>query len=361
MKIGVHGSYYGRNFGDTLILAIIVNWVREYNPQAQIFLPFVTSEQEAIEILGHKNPEFELADLDGLIFGPGGYFGEPSGGFIKKIRWSLRNYERHIKWNKIFYKNKLPYIIVGVGVGPLSFRFIRRGVVKLFGNANAIAVRDKYSRQYLIDWGIQQERINQTSDVALSLVPNPDIKTVKNKVALHFPAPLIEGEHQVKSFIDFIKAISEKCDVHFFEDINGQFSRSKNPRNLKNLLDPQGLKLPVVEYKDPNSLIKDLQSFDKIITSKLHVGIVGYSLGKRVLSIPAHPKTMRFYEQIDRSEFCIPFQNVTIDLLVEQFEKLDAVSNFENIQFEKSNLNKKIVMSFLESLPKIANEPSSIK
>jgi hypothetical protein len=70
---------------------------------------------------------------------------------------------------------------------------------------------------------------------------------------------------------------------------------------------------------------------------------------------------MRFYEQIDRSEFCIPFQNVTIDLLVEQFEKLDAVSNFENIQFEKSNLNKKIVMSFLESLPKIANEPSSIK
>ena len=65
MKIGVHGSYFGRNFGDTLILRIVVNWVREYNPQAIIFLPFVTSDEEAIEILGHKNQEYRLSDMDG--------------------------------------------------------------------------------------------------------------------------------------------------------------------------------------------------------------------------------------------------------------------------------------------------------
>lgn len=352
MKIGLHGSYYGRNFGDTLILAIVVNWIREYNPQAQIFLPFVTSEQEALEILGHKNPEFSLSDMDGLIFGPGGYFGEPSGGLIKRLKWSWRNFERHIKWNTILYKSKQPYMIVGVGVGPLSLPFIRKGVVKLFVNSKYIAVRDKYSRQYLIDWGVPKDKINVTSDVALTLIPNPDIKTVKNKVGLHYPTPLIHDEHLLKAFIDFFKFINNEYDIQFIEDINGQFSRSKNPNNLKNILDSQGLKFPVVEYKDPQSLIKNLQSFDMIITSKLHLGIVGYSLGKKVLAIPQHPKTMRFYEQIERLEFCIPLQNVTSDLLLEKFKKLNSISNEKNSQYEKSNLNKEIIISFLETLPK---------
>jgi len=352
MKIGVHGSYFGRNFGDTLILRIVVNWVREYNPQAIIFLPFVTSDEEAIEILGHKNPEYRLSDMDGLIFGPGGYFGEPSGGLIKRLIWSWRNFQRHIRWNKYLYKGKIPYMIVGVGVGPLSFPFIRKGVAKLFLNSKYIAVRDKYSLQYLIDWKVPKDRIYVYSDVALTLKPNPDIKTVKNKVAVHYTTPLIHDEYLVKSFIDFFKVINKEYDIYFIEDIYGQFSQRKSPYNLKYILDSHGLIFPVIEYKNPQSLIEDLQSFDKIITSKLHVGIVAYSLGKRVLSIPQHPKTVRFYEQIERSEFCISNNTITTDLLLEKFEKLDSISNVNNVQIEKSIVNKDIVMSFLDSLPK---------
>src|SRR5690606_9296003 len=241
-----------------------------------------------------------ISELDALIFGPGGYFGEPSGGWLKKLRWSFRNYKRHIIWNSQIYSNKIPYAIIGVGVGPLSFGFIRSKVIKLFHNTSYISVRDKYSQGFIVNWGSSKEKINQTSDVALSLVPDSSLVPDKNKVALHFSTSKWKSKDQIESFVSFIKEIKKDYRIYLFEDAKGQFSNPKNPNNLKNILHKWGINLPIVEYKDPNTVIENLKSFDTIITSKLHVGIVGYSLGKKVLSIPSHQKTSRFYEQINR-------------------------------------------------------------
>ena len=49
-----------------------------------------------------------------------------------------------------------------------------------------------------------------------------------------------------------------------------------------------------------------LQEFDLVITTKLHVGIVSWVLGTPVCSIAAHSKTIRFYRQIRRDQFCVP-------------------------------------------------------
>lgn len=43
MKIAVHGSYFGRNFGDTLLVKIICDCIRE-NGYHEIILPFVKSD-----------------------------------------------------------------------------------------------------------------------------------------------------------------------------------------------------------------------------------------------------------------------------------------------------------------------------
>ena len=82
-KIGLHGSYYCRNFGDTLILSIVNNWIKEYSQKTIVDLPFVTSEKEALEILNSKLQKTNFHELDGLIFGPGGYFGEPLRGLFE--------------------------------------------------------------------------------------------------------------------------------------------------------------------------------------------------------------------------------------------------------------------------------------
>lgn len=350
MKLGIHGSYYARNFGDTLIIKIIVDWVREYNPNVEITLPFINSEKEAIEILGHTNKIIPFEELDGVIFCPGGYFGEPPGNFLHKLKWSVRNYKRHIQWNSLMYKKNIPFAIIGLGVGPLSIGFMKKNVIKLFSHTNHIAVRDKYSKQYLINWGIDQNKINQTTDVALTLQPKADIVEQKNSVALHFPATIWKDENQINEFVNFIKNIKDKYNISYFEDINGQFSRTKNEKNIRNILKKHNIDFPVVVYENPSQLIASLQKFEKIITSKLHIGIVGYSLGKKLLSIPAHTKTIRFYEQIERSNFCIPFSEIKSENLTKAFDDLDTIDNSQNILRNSSLKNRDILYDFLNSI-----------
>ncbi|WGF92215.1 polysaccharide pyruvyl transferase family protein [Aequorivita marisscotiae] len=347
-KLGIHGSYYCRNFGDTLILYIIKNWVREHSPEMDITLPFVNSEKEAIEILNTENKNRKIQDLDGLVFGPGGYFGEQPGSFVRRLWWSIRNYRRHISWNDKLYKHKVPYMIIGVGVGPISFSFLKRKIIKLFDKADFVSVRDKYSRQYLIDWGIATEKIHLAPDVALTLQPKgSNVERDKPKVALHYPNDNLVKSGKLDEFVGFIKNINEKYEIFLLEDGEGQYSSNK-ANSLKDILSSQGVALPIISYKDPAEMISNLQVIDKIITSKLHVGIVGYALGKRTLSIPQHSKTVRFYEQIKRQDFCIQLKDINTKLLCDKFEQLDSVVTSDNILFDDAMKNKKVLFKFLD-------------
>jgi polysaccharide pyruvyl transferase WcaK-like protein len=346
-KIGLHGSYYCRNFGDTLITYIIKDWITEHSPEVSINLPFVNSEKEAFEILKCANNLTPISDLDGLVFGPGGYFGEQPGSFIKRFLWSIRNYKRHIVWNNQLYKNDIAYMIIGVGVGPLSFNFLKKRVIKLFKGAKFISVRDKYSKQYLMDWGVSGDKINISPDVALTLPKNDgNLDNEKPKVALHFPHINLDQPDKLNHFVQFIKKIHNKNEIYLLEDGEGQYETN----SIKNVLKKEGIDLAVIKYVNPEELINELRSVDKIITSKLHVGIVGYALGKRTLSIPSHTKTIRFYEQIKRKEFCIHLNDVSTELLCTQFEKLDTIQGYDNILYDEAFENKKVLFKFLDSI-----------
>lgn len=350
-KIGLHGSYFVRNFGDTLILQIVKQWIKSYSSEIDITLPFVATEMEALEILGNdERKDTKIEELDGLIFGPGGYFGERPGNFINKLRWSIRNYKRHIIWNDKLYKHDIPYIIIGVGVGPISFKFLRRRVVKLFNKSKFISVRDEKSKQYLIDWGMESGKINVLPDVALTL---QQIKTVnkkeKPKVAIHYTNSNLLASGKLNDFVEFIKYINDKNEICFLEDSKGQFTGTAN-RGFINALKENGIEIPVIEYRGPSELITSLQDIDKVITSKLHVGIVSYALGKKILSIPLHTKTIRFYNQIKLDEFCVPLNEINTEVLCDKFEKLDFIENSENILYSEAVKNKNILYEFLNTI-----------
>jgi polysaccharide pyruvyl transferase WcaK-like protein len=349
-KIGIHGSYYGRNFGDTLILHIIRNWIHEYNSSIEVSLPYINSDKEAIEILETQNIKRKINELDGLIFGPGGYFGERPGDFIQKLKWSLRNYRRHIFWNRLLYKNEVPYIIIGVGVGPISFNFLKKRIIKLFNNAQYVSVRDIYSKQYLIEWGLDEAKIHIAPDVALTLKSlNKESSRIKKRVAIHYPANNLIKEGKIMDFVEFIKTISINHDVCFLEDEENQYSEN-NSNSIYNFLLQEGLSLPIIKYVNPSELIKNINTMDKLITSKLHVGIVSYALGKNVLSIPNHTKIIRFYEQINSQAFCIPLSKLNSELLLNKFEKLNEIDNSKNILYEEALKNRKMVFEFLEQV-----------
>ena len=199
--------------------------------------------------------------------------------------WSIRNYRRHISWNNKLFDYKIPYVIIGVGVGPISFNFLRKRIIKLFKKAKFISVRDKHSKQFLVDWGLPKEHIFVSPDVALTLEPKKLIsKNNKQKVALHYPNSKLKTSDKLNDFVEFIKMINDKYSIYLLEDEEGQFSNGLDT-NLKNILKSYNLDLPVIKYKSPNQMISNLNEIDKVITSKLHVGIVSYALGKGALSI----------------------------------------------------------------------------
>ncbi len=351
--IAIHGSYFGLNFGDTLIISIINNWVKEFRPNAEINLPFVNSSKEANQIVFNENyiKDPSLKNTTALIFGPGGYFGEPNGSFLKRQYWYLRNYKRHLFWNKKLYKKNIPFMIVGVGVGPINNSLMRKTIIKLFKKAQFIAVRDQVSKDYLVDWGIPIETINTTRDVALSIESKQEKRGLRDKrrIGVHFSGNELSKFGKMDEFIAFIKYLIQNYEVVLVEDEPNQ-TKKLNSGSLYERLKFEKISLPTVNYENPKKLLNDLQMLDAIITSKLHVGILGYSYLIPVLSIPKHKKTRRFYEQINRSEFCLDFQTLEIEFLIKTFEECIASPIMVNKMKDGALLNKKMVGEFLSQL-----------
>ncbi len=353
MKIALHGSYFGRNFGDTLILKLVYDWIKELDPEGTITLPYITSELEFNEITS-QNQKFDLnridpKDFDGLIFGPGGYFGEPPSNFINILKWSIRNYNRHLAWTEKLFRNNIPYIIVGVGVGPLSNYFLRKKVIRLFQNAYCISVRDEISKKYLIDWGVSSSKISINFDVALSLKRTYSRQSNKNKkLGIHLSGSFLNQYKKLDAIVNFIERIKNKYLISFIEDNYNQFKEGiGNP--LLEAFKKQGIAYNIIKYQSPNQTIDDISDMDLIITSKLHMGIVGYALGVPVISLPKHSKTFRFYEQINRQACCIKINDL-------QEKHLDQAYSFCNNsvvvnEFHKSSINNKaIIAEFIDSL-----------
>jgi polysaccharide pyruvyl transferase WcaK-like protein len=350
IEIAIHGSYYARNFGDTLIISIIVDWVKEIYPDSTINLPFCSSDEEAKEIMGSNEYLIDptLKNSKVLIFGPGGYFGQPNFSFLRTNYWFLRNYKRHLFWNNRLFAKDIPYFIIGTGVGPLTNFFFRNKVRKLFSKAKLVAVRDITSFNYLKQWNVDMSNINLTTDVALSVENSKINNKSKGLLGLHFPGTTLNNYNKSDLFLSFLKIINNDFEIVIIEDGPGQY-HTKDEKSIYNKIRRSNdFNVDVLEYNNPKVLIENLAKLDYIITSKLHVGILGYALKKQVLSIPLHQKTVRFYKQVKREDFCMNVVDISLNTLLETFELLKNTPVSENIMFKVSNNTKLLLQSSIK-------------
>jgi polysaccharide pyruvyl transferase WcaK-like protein len=352
MIIGLHGSYFVRNFGDTLLLNIIYNWIKEACPNSEVILPYITSHKEAVEILNNTDTDsykkYRVSQCNKFVFGGGGYFGEPNTNWLQRQRWSYRNYGRHIGWNKELYTNDIPFSLIGIGVGPLSNYFLRKKALQLFEKANFICVRDNESLAYLRNWESLNPNIYETADLALTVRRAPSAPNEKKVLGIHFPILADFPMDKIPGILSFLKTITEKYTIKLVNDQEGQMDIEKKS-NITRFIKDNNIEYKQIEYHDPSTLINELNSLDAIITTKLHVGILGYALKKPVLSIPNHAKNFRFYKQIDRSKFCIPSHEADYKRLLTAFDECIHTEVIHNAALmEKAEFAKKKLLSFLK-------------
>lgn len=326
-KVVIHGATNTSNFGDILFAHLFykkcltlpdvqVDFLQNGKYGIGDFLRKELSYDRSI-----SNSDFLKSDV--LVFMSGGYFGEHESTFIRNLRWYVRYFLPTVR----FQKKGKPIFILGVGGGPITSRFLRKIMVSLMEDAVCVTVRDEETRDYFKNYGVKRE-ILVTTDTAQLYTPNmlPPLEgfllnSQKKHLFLHLNL-IREFDNLVATKIvpPVIRFLEEHEDYDLVIgcDSVSNIDRIKDSMTYKAL----GLKEDIVQiylYKDSLQFAALLNQMNVIITTKLHVGIVGAALGKSVVSFPFHKeKTQRYYRQIGEAGRSIHITQITPELVEEQ-------------------------------------------
>ncbi|MEH1011706.1 polysaccharide pyruvyl transferase family protein [Micromonospora sp. CPCC 206060] len=168
-RIGVLGSYGGRNLGDEAILTGLLADLRQIRPDARIVVfsryPEHTRRThpsvEAVpwEGVSRADSGTVLDRLDLLILGGGGILYD-------------REARRYLRVVLAAQERGLPVVTWAVGVGPLNEALDCAMVRETLAEAAQVTVRDEESRQVLEEAGVRAP-ITVTGDPAFLLEPVP--------------------------------------------------------------------------------------------------------------------------------------------------------------------------------------------
>ena len=301
MLVAVHGSYFSNNFGDTLLVKLVCEYVASIVGKSNVFLAVKGNEREQLYIGYPVLPAQRRSEVTHLVFAGGGYWGEPNAGTYKRYRWYLRNYFRHASWVASYSHAKIGFF--GLGFGPISSYWYRRVASSILKKAEIILLRDEESICYFKKYGFRGEP-SLCVDFALSLSHYADYNKKREGVALHLPNLSREEIDIIVDFVFF--AFGKEKIISIIFDTAGKEARSR-----AEIIRSSALRyfsqsnIALKYYEGVDKTLNDLSGYDLVVTNKLHVGIVTVALGGKVISVPAHSKTFRFYRQMDIDFFCV--------------------------------------------------------
>ena len=168
-RVGVLGSYGGRNLGDEAILVALLDGIRQHRPDARLTVfsrePAHTRRTHAdVDVVAWEGVSRAdsgqvLDGLDLLVLGGGGIL------YDNEAR-------RYLRLVLAAQERGLPVVTYAVGVGPLTDAVDCSMVREALGASAHVTVRDNESRQALEEAGLTVP-ITVTADPAFLLKPEP--------------------------------------------------------------------------------------------------------------------------------------------------------------------------------------------
>lgn len=347
MKVLIVGATFNSNFGDLLFSHLFYNKCKEagfekvsfWQWPKHVLCDFVRNELDYHE----KLSIWQVLRYDALILQSGGMMG----GIYSRKGVKLR-FMRFFVPTLLFTLLRKPVYILGCGGGPLYSRTLRKMAKFIWNRAKRITVRDEETRDYFQSIGVTRE-IEVTSDTAQVITPQQllpfdrraelDNYLKGRKVLLHVAHFPKKGDVQDSVILP---AIREFLQTH--PDYALVVTTDKAEMNDQSIVFMNDKKdYLFCPYRDCYQLASLLNCADVIITLGLHMGIVGASLGKSVISFPHnYNKTHRYFKQIEESERCIELSKVPQSIVLCQLEKLHStpiVLSPQIRELAKSNLD----------------------
>lgn len=299
MKLLLNGATGGTNFGDYLFAEI---FQKEAAKQIKIENIYWYDSRYALSDFYKRNlkynKKYRLSEIDALICISGGYFCGDDRNFKNYIIRYLMYF--HICLRCIL--RKIPIAIIGVEVGKSKSFIIDKIQKFILNRANLVVVRNEESMDALSYYGVKSgvctadtahtilSTLFDGKGVAISFEPKTD-----KRLYFHVQmSALSEAKRLIPALNAFLKKHAE-YSVFVGTD---QYIADETP--LFNLLEKINCeKKEVTHYAYPPDLCSLLDRMDFIITPKLHVGIVGATFSKSVVSFSVHTeKIRRFYNQL---------------------------------------------------------------
>ena len=331
MKIMLHGATNMSNYGDFLFAEFFYHKLKKDGHDVEFYAHprYGISDYFAryLKVTPDRQNYWErVKQSDCLVFISGGYFVEPrKPGLIAEVK----HYERYMKPATYFLRHNKPIYVLGVGAGPFSNKLFSLQARKVLNHATVVTVRDEESKRYCNAFGVQNDVII-TSDTALligeflktikSNTPRFELDEGRKMLLLH-----LDSNSEVKAKIQEVIVPAIRCFLDYNKDYSLYIAADGVKENAlyaeyqKMLSDYQP---KILVYDDPWVLTRQIERADLIVTTKLHMGIVGSALGSSVVSFPFVPqKTKRFYKQIGEPDRCSPLTDINQDMVLEMLEK----------------------------------------
>lgn len=326
MKVLLVGATFNSNFGDLLFSHLFYNKCKEVGFEKVSFWqwPRHVMCDFCREELGYHEriTPWQAFRYDVLILQSGGMMGEP----YYSRRTTMLRFVRFVLPCLMFTLLRKPVYILGSGGSPIFNGLLRRMMVYVLNHARYISVRNQETRDYYAAHGVKNE-IHVTSDTAQVITPQclPTLyigqeltdfmeghRTILLQVSTYSRnTDLIMAENMVPAIKRFLNEHPDYRVVFATDKVTPieWFNYMQTVNNM-----PKD-RLMVYEYRNSWQLAALINRMDVVMTTTLHVGIVGASLGKSVLSFAAfYDKTRRYYKQIQAEGRCVPMKEVTPDI-----------------------------------------------
>lgn len=310
-SVGVIGHYWTDNFGDILLRDLMVEYLeKECNIENVCYI----NKNDYTKSRGKFGRFLYLLSFavkcDFLVFSGGGYLESGSKGY--KNTSILISFLSLAILTKILRKK---YIIAGPGVGPDVSGFGGLLIKKLCNFSNGVIVRDNESKEILVKELKVKSSTTALADAALIVRDSIALELVKKdkkRIAIHL---LLRGKEYVdlkEAIMRLLEVIPEKYEVIFVSD-NGLLGEEIE------LINSNYPKAKIIEAVSTIEFINTLANCDYVLTTKLHVGIVSYSIGIPVFNIYRHPKCERFYKQTGTQYYSVNLENIGTEEVIEKF------------------------------------------
>lgn len=292
MKILLHGYTYTPNYGDILFSKMFYNECRKLTDTVD----FISSENKMFSMCDTFRNELsynnkisfrEAMTYDALVIQSGGMFGQM---FMDNT--AIR-FCRFIFPILCFLAQNKPVYILGVGDGYLNTRFIKSHIRHIMSNASVVTVRNPNTRQHFIEYGVDGESILTTSDTAHTITHTT---SDSNTILVHCCTGL---DDVYKKHI--LPSLQYLCgyDLLFVADDGFDVEHS--------MLADYG---KCINFKSTDDLTERISTAHMIISNKLHVPLVGATLGKSVVVFPYNKKVNYYFDYIGEGDRCVHIKDL---------------------------------------------------